>query len=345
MKKVVVSIFILAALGAAAGYYVWQDIHRVMAKAVYQGKDAKVFIVKRGVGFNRLTNQLADAALIQNKLYFKLYAKYYQLGKQVKAGEYAIPPNSSPISLLKLFATGDIVRHRVSLIEGSNIVELRAQLQKHKAILRLTTSDLTDQELLEAVGATEQKLEGIFLAETYQVERGSTDLALLKRAYKAMHKELATHWQSRDKKLPYKTPYEALIMASIVEKETGVAAERPVIAGVFVNRMRIGMKLQTDPTVIYGMGAKYKGNITRADLRKPTPYNTYVIKRLPPTPIATVGPEAIQAALNPEKTKYLYFVAKGNGSHYFSKNLREHNNAVKRYQLKRSKNYRSAPAN
>ena len=204
---------------------------------------------------------------------------------------------------------------------------------------------MTEQQILAAIGAKESKLEGLLLAETYRVERGTSDIALLKRAYKAMHKLLDEQWQSRNKKLPYKNAYEALIMASIVEKETGASKERPVIAGVFVNRMRIGMKLQTDPTVIYGMGDRYKGNITRADLRRPSAYNTYVIKRLPPTPISTVGPEAIKAALNPVKTKYLYFVAKGDGSHYFSKSLREHNNAVRKYQLRRKKSYRSAPAN
>ncbi len=343
MKKVVVSLLVLLGLGAYAGYYIWQDIHKVMASAIYKGSENKTFVVKRGVGFNRLTTQLNDAALIDNVLYFKLYAKYYQLGKKIQAGEYSIEPNTAPKELLALFASGNVVRHKVALIEGSNVLEIRAQLLKHGDVLTLKSTKMTEAQLLEAIGAKEKKLEGILLAETYQVDRGSSDIALLKRAYQSMQKTLAAQWQKRDKKLPYKNPYEALIMASIVEKETGVAAERPVIAGVFVNRMRIGMKLQTDPTVIYGMGKRYKGNITRADLRRPSAYNTYVIKRLPPSPIATVGPEAIKAALNPEKTKYLYFVAKGNGSHYFSKNLREHNNAVRRYQLKRKKSYRSAP--
>jgi UPF0755 protein len=343
LKKVVVSLLLLIGLGASAGYYLWQDIHRVMSEAVFTGSDNKTFMVKRGVGFNRLTSQLNDAELIDNVLYFKLYAKYYQLGRGIQAGEYSIKPNTAPKDLLALFSSGDVVRHKVALIEGSNALEIRAQLLNHADVLNLKSTDMNETQLLEAIGATEKKLEGILLAETYQVERGSTDIALLKRAYQSMKKTLAAQWKKRDKKLPYKTPYEALIMASIVEKETGVGAERPVIAGVFVNRMRIGMRLQTDPTVIYGMGERYKGNITRADLRRPSAYNTYVIKRLPPSPIATVGPEAIKAALNPEKTKYLYFVAKGNGSHYFSKNLREHNNAVRRYQLKRKKSYRSAP--
>ena len=168
-------------------------------------------------------------------------------------------------------------------------------------------------------------------------------MALLQRSYKAMHESLDSAWETRAEKLPYENPYQALIMASIVEKETAVPSERPMIAGVFVKRMGIGMRLQTDPTVIYGMGDNYKGNIRRKDLKTPTPYNTYTIDGLPPTPIAMVGRNAIEAALNPEKGPWLYFVAKGDGSHQFSKSLRDHNRAVREYQLKRSQNYRSTP--
>jgi UPF0755 protein len=335
---------VLALIVAASAFYVWQDIHKVIEQQSSVRTDTSTFIIKRGTGFNRLAKQLVDAQLIDNALYLKLYAKYYQYTKKIKAGEYLIEKTSSPLTLLMLFSSGEVVRHNVTFVEGSNAKELRAQLLKHDDVLELQTTDMNEQQLLKAIGATEQKLEGILLAETYRVERGSTDIALLKRAYSSMKQILDEKWQQRDKKLPYKNAYEALIMASIVEKETGASRERPVIAGVFVNRMNKGMKLQTDPTVIYGMGDKYKGNITRADLRRPSAYNTYVIKRLPPSPIATVGPEAIHAALNPVKTKYFYFVAKGNGSHYFSKSLREHNNAVRKYQLRRKKNYRSAPS-
>ncbi|MFT5707358.1 MAG: UPF0755 protein, partial [Oceanospirillaceae bacterium] len=292
MKRFVVSLFLLVLCGAGLGYYLWQDIHKVMSQSVYTQANGKTFVIKRGVGFQRLTTQLKAENLITNDLYFKLYAKYYQFGRKIKAGEYLITSGSTPVDLLKLFSSGKVVHHNVTFIEGSNIEELRAQLLKFKDVLTLKTTNMTESELLKALGATQKNIEGILLAETYRVERGSTDLALLKRAYQGMTKLLQQQWQVRDKKLPYKTPYEALIMASIVEKETAVAKERPVIAGVFVNRMRIGMRLQTDPTVIYGMGDKYKGNITRADLRRPSAYNTYVIKRLPPTPIATVGPEA-----------------------------------------------------
>ncbi|MEM5529794.1 endolytic transglycosylase MltG [Gammaproteobacteria bacterium AS21] len=345
MKKFFLFLCVLLLAAVLAAYYVWQDIHKVMAVASFSQGESKTLIVKRGVGFNSLTAQLKADKLIDNDIYFKLYARYYKYGRNIKAGEYLIVANTSPIDLLKQLTSGKIVQHNISLIEGSNIKELRAHLLKYQDLLELKTTDMSQDELLAAIGATEPHLEGILLAETYRVERGSTDIALLKRAYKGMHKILDTQWQQRDKKLPYKTPYEALIMASIVEKETGASKERPVIAGVFVNRINIGMRLQTDPTVIYGMGDKYKGNITRADLKRPSAYNTYVIDHLPPTPITTVGPEAIKAALNPETTKYLYFVAKGDGSHYFSKSLREHNNAVRRYQLTRKQNYRSAPAN
>ncbi len=345
MKKFFITCLLLIVIAASSAFYVWQDIHKVMSSAVFIEGVNKTFIVKRGVGFSRLTEELKAAKLIDNDLYFKLYAKYYQAGKNIKAGEYSVVAGTDPIALLELFSSGKVVSHNVSFIEGSNAKELRAQLLNHRQILVLKSTEMSEVELLQAIGAKEKKLEGLLLAETYKVERGSTDIALLKRAYQSMQRILAKQWQQRDFKLPYKTPYEALIMASIVEKETGASKERPVIAGVFVNRMNIRMRLQTDPTVIYGMGDRYKGNITRADLRRPTAYNTYVIKRLPPSPIATVGPEAIKAALNPEKTKYLYFVAKGDGTHQFSKNLRDHNNAVRRYQLKRKKSYRSSVSN
>ncbi|OUS35370.1 BCR, YceG family protein ['Osedax' symbiont bacterium Rs2_46_30_T18] len=345
MKKFFLSLLFLIGAAAAGGYYLWQDVHRVILQPVYTQGPNKTFIVKRGVGFNRLTAMLKEAQLIDNDVYFKLYAKYYKFGRKIKAGEYSIAAGTHPLGLLQKLSSGAVVQHNVVFIEGSSAKELRAALLKYKDLLQLKSTQMSEAELLKAIGASESKLEGLLLAETYRVERGSTDIALLKRAYKSMQKLLQQQWQQRDKKLPYKTPYEALIMASIVEKETGASAERPVIAGVFINRMNIGMRLQTDPTVIYGMGDRYKGNITRADLKRPSAYNTYVINGLPPSPIATVGPEAIRAALNPEKTKYLYFVAKGNGSHQFSKSLRDHNNAVRRYQLQRKKGYRSAPSN
>lgn len=345
MKRFFYCVLLLAVLGAGASYYLWNDIHKVMNTGSQLEQESQTVLISRGSGFSKITEGLKRQGLIDNDLYFKLYAKYYQFDNKIKAGEYLVKSGSTPVQLLKQLASGKVVHHNVTFIEGSNVKELRAQLLKFAGVLDLKTTDMSEAELLLAVGAKEKKLEGIFLAETYRVERGSTDIALLKRAYRAMGTLLDKQWSTKNKKLPYKTPYEALIMASIVEKETGATVERPIIAGVFINRIRLGMRLQTDPTVIYGMGDKYKGNITRADLKRPTAYNTYVINGLPPTPIATVGPEAINAAFHPEKSKYLYFVAKGDGSHQFSKNLRAHNNAVRRYQLSRKKNYRSAPKN
>ncbi|MCJ8300471.1 MAG: endolytic transglycosylase MltG [Pseudomonadales bacterium] len=309
MKKFFLSLLFFIGTAAAASYYIWQDIHKVMVQSVYTQGPNKTFMVKRGVGFNRLTAALKEAQLIENDLYFKLYAKYYKLGRKIKAGEYSIPAGIHPLGLLQKLSSGEVVQHNVVFIEGSSAKELRAQLLKYKDLLVLKSTQMSETELLKAIGASESKLEGLLLAETYRVERGSTDIAVLKRAYQSMQKILQQQWQQRDKKLPYKTSYEALIMASIVEKETGASRERPVIAGVFINRINIGMRLQTDPTVIYGMGDRYKGNITRADLKRPSAYNTYVINGLPPSPIATVGPEAIKAALYPEKSKFLYFVA------------------------------------
>ncbi|MGB1239045.1 MAG: endolytic transglycosylase MltG [Pseudomonadales bacterium] len=344
MKTFLKVVFVLVLGAAGTAYHYWGEIHTAMDTAAFTEGENKTLIVARGTGFNRLIGQLKAQGLIENELFFKLYTRYYKLGAGVKAGEYSIAANTTPHQILQKLSSGDVVQHNVTLIEGSNFAQLREQIAARSDVIKLVTAQMSEQDILKALGAKAEKIEGLLLAETYRIERGSTDLALIKRAYVSMQALLEQQWKERDKKLPYKTAYEGLIMASIVEKETGAPVERPVIAGVFVNRLRKGMKLQTDPTVIYGMGERYKGNITRADLRRPSAYNTYVIPALPPTPIATVGPEAVKAAFNPVKTPYFYFVAKGDGSHYFSKSLREHNNAVRKYQLKRRKNYRSSPS-
>ena len=196
---------------------------------------------------------------------------------------------------------------------------------------------MSEAEVMKLVGKGEKHAEGWFFPDTFYFDRGTTDVVLLKRSYDIMQAKLESAWANRASGLPYKNSYEALIMASIIEKETGKASERPMIAGVFINRLRIGMRLQTDPTVIYGMGDNYKGNIRRKDLTTDTIYNTYTRDGLPPTPIAMPGLASIEAALNPEKTKALYFVGKGDGSHAFSNSLVEHNRAVAKYQLKRKK--------
>jgi UPF0755 protein len=318
-------------------------MHRYMEDPILLDKDIPSFIISKGTSFNALSGELEKAKVITKPIYFNVYVRINKLGGQIKAGEYFVDKNSTPGDLLVKLIEGKGVQHSITIVEGTIFKQLRVLLAAHADVVKQTLADKSDQEILLALGANESHPEGLFLADTFQVERNSTDLELLQRSYKAMQLVLDQYWQKRDQTLPYKTPYEALIMASIVEKETAVAEERPRIAGVFIKRLTIGMRLQTDPTVIYGIGDDYQGNITRKDLRTPTPYNTYTIKGLPPTPIAMVGREAISAALNPDVGKALYFVAKGDGRHQFSPSLIEHNKAVRQYQLKRKQQYRSTP--
>ncbi|MEH6472686.1 MAG: endolytic transglycosylase MltG, partial [Halopseudomonas sp.] len=254
-----------------------------------------------------------------------------------------LEPGLSHDGLLQMLVQGRVRSYQVTLVEGQTVAELVAVLQAHPQLE--ATLQQTDPEHIAKILGIAGSAEGWIYPDTYQFTRGTTDKQVLKRAYQAMQQLLEQEWAERAAKLPLKNAYDALILASIVEKETGAAFERPAIAGVFTRRLQKGMRLQTDPTVIYGMGERYNGNITRADLKRQTPYNTYRIKGLPPTPIANPGRAAIHAALNPEAGKALYFVAKGDGSHQFSATLSEHNRAVTRFQRhKRRQNYRSAPA-
>lgn len=237
--------------------------------------------------------------------------------------------------MLNDIAQGNVVHHNITLIEGYNFKQL-LKVIKNNTVLTQTLGELSDEKIMEKLGYKSEHPEGRFYPDTYHISRGMTDVELLQRAYQSMQDILQAEWDKREQNLPFKTPYEALIMASIVEKESAVAAERPLIAGLFINRLRIKMRLQTDPTVIYGI-KNYDGDIRYRDLRKDTPYNTYTRSGLPPTPIAMPGREAIHATLHPDKTKYLYFVAYGDGSgkHQFSTTLKDHNKAVDKYQRKK----------
>lgn len=341
MKKFFIFVSVIVVLAASACFVVWNDYNRYLETPLNIAEES-TFKVEKGSSFNGLIKRANQEGLQLNELYFKLYGRQSGLNRKLKAGEYRLQPGLTPVSFLALVTSGRSITYNFTIIEGSTFKQLREALKQNKH-LNDDISSLSDKALLEKIGVSEKNPEGLFMAETYSFERSYSALQLLKRANQYMQTTLDKHWQARDKKLPYKRAYEALIMASIVEKETARADERPIIAGVFVRRLNKKMRLQTDPTVIYGMGDKYKGNIRRSDLRRPTPYNTYVIPALPPTPIAMVGAEAIEAALNPEPGKALYFVAKGDGSHYFSATLKEHNNAVRRYQLTRRKDYRSSP--
>lgn len=302
------------------------------------------FDVDRGASIIKLGNQLAEMGWIEHPILARLA---YQLNPQIvpKAGKYEIQPGLSLMEALALFDAGEVVFYPVTLLEGHTFREYLKAMQA-KGNIEMTLLELTDKEIAQQLGLEQDSPEGMLFANTFRYHDGDTDLDILKQSNQLLQATLDELWANKAEGLPYKTPYEALIMASIIEKETGVPQERPLIARVFISRLNKGMRLQTDPTVIYGMGERYKGNITRADLRRHTPYNTYQIDGLPPTPIANVGKEAIHAALNPGETKALYFVAKGDGSHEFSNTLVEHNAAVAKYQrFKRRKDYTSTPAN
>lgn len=283
-------------------------------------------------GLKSIANQLVKQGVIKDPWHFIILAKLLNKESLLQAGNYTLNKNVTPYQLLLSLNHGKATQGSVTFIEGRTFAQMREKLEKNDAV-KQTVKSLTESEILKLLGSKHTIAEGLFFPDTFYFDRDTADMVMLKRSYDAMQSKLAKAWENRASNLPYKNSYEALIMASIVEKETGRASERPTIAGVFINRLRIGMRLQTDPTVIYGMGAAYKGNIRKKDLLADTPYNTYTRDGLPPTPIAMPGLASIEAALHPADTKALYFVGKGDGSHAFSNNLIEHNRAVVKYQL------------
>jgi UPF0755 protein len=258
-------------------------------------------------------------------------ARFTGTAADLRAGRYAVERGITLAGLLAKLKAGDVLREKLTVVEGITFRELRALLASASE-LKPESANLPVAALLKAVGATEPHPEGLFAPDTYVYDPGTSDLDVLRQAYRRQMKLLQEAWDARAPELPYKTPYEALIMASIVEKETGQASEREQIAGVFVNRLKLGMLLQTDPTVIYGLGEKFDGNLRKRDLVADTPYNSYTRAGLPPTPIALPGRASIEAALKPAKTSALYFVSRGDGTSQFSSTLSEHNRAVDKYQ-------------
>lgn len=296
--------------------------------------DGEVYELRPGSTVSTLASDLHEMGYLDKPLYLRLLARWDGSAKKIKAGEYQFSPGMNPRDLLNLLISGKVMSYSLTLVEGWNFKQVLQAVGQHSALTQ-TLKDLSPAEIMKELGYPGEHPEGRFLPDTYRFPRGTTDKAFLRRAHEAMRKILEREWPERQEGLPLKTPYEALILASIVEKETGLASERPAIAGVFIRRLRKGMKLQTDPTVIYAMGDEYKGNIRRRDLRRDSPYNTYVHKGLTPTPISMPGADAIRSVLHPEDGKALYFVARGDGSHQFSATLKEHNQAVRKYQLKR----------
>ena len=293
-----------------------------------------VFLIKSGSNIKSIAQDLSMQEIIEDPWLFILLAKIKGVETRVRAGEYEVEPGMTPESLLEKFTQGSSVQYSFTVIEGWSFRQMLDELAKDP-IVEHTLEGKTNEEIMELLGHPGQHPEGMFFPDTYRFPKGTRDIDFLKRAYQVMQKHIAREWDQRADNLPLKSGYEALILASIIEKETGAGFERPLIAGVFTQRLKKKMRLQTDPTIIYGLGEDFDGNIRFRDLKKDTPYNTYLHSGLTPTPIALPGLDSIKAALNPTKTDALYFVSKGDGTHQFSATLEEHNAAVKKYQLKK----------
>ncbi|GIX21291.1 MAG: hypothetical protein KatS3mg121_0074 [Gammaproteobacteria bacterium] len=292
------------------------------------------FELPAGQGGAELASRLHERGWLAAPAVLRAYLRVRDLDGRLKAGEYTVRPGERLVDLVDRIARGEVSLHAFTIVEGWTFAQLRRAL-RDSPLFTPTLAGLDDAAVMAALGRPGRHPEGWFLPETYHVARGSSDRVLLERALEAMERALEAVWAGRDPDLPLRDPYELLILASIVEKETAVPDERPLIAAVFVNRLRRGMRLQTDPTVIYGLGEAFDGNLRRADLRRDTPYNTYTRNGLPPTPIALPGRAALEAAAHPADSDVLYFVARGDGRHHFSRTLAEHNAAVDRYQRRR----------
>jgi len=318
---------------AAAGWLVidYQAFTKTQLAVPAEGLLLKIM---PGRSVRGIANDLADQGLLKNPYYFEWLVRRSGSTTRLQAGEYQIKPGTYPESLVQLLSSGKVLQHSLTIVEGWTFRQMLAAMRADTT-LKHTVLDKSDVDIMAALGHADEHPEGRFLPDTYFFPRGTTDVAFLARAYDALAQTLEREWATRSDGLPLKTPYESLILASIIEKETGVADERARISGVFVRRLLKGMRLQTDPTVIYGLGDSYDGDIRFSDLRKDTAYNTYTRDGLPPTPIALAGAEAIHAALHPAEGKELYFVASGDGRHQFSATLEEHNKAVRKYQMKR----------
>lgn len=327
-------IFSISSIVLVMVFYFSVIIYSEMHAEIALTEDETI-VFSRGSSIRTLANQLIEKGFLQEKNYFLIWGKLNRQETRLQAGEYLITSGLTLAGLLDNMVAGEVVQHNITLIEGHTFRQILEIIQQNPVVTK-ELENLSDEEIMERLGHDGEHPEGRFYPDTYYISRGVTDIELLNRAYVSMQEILEAEWQQREEGLPFKSPYEALILASIVEKESAVAKERPLIAGLFINRLRKKMRLQTDPTVIYGI-KNYDGNIRFRDLRNDTPYNTYTRNGLPPTPIALPGREAINATLHPDKTKYLYFVAYGDGSgrHVFSTNLKDHEKAVDRYQRKK----------
>jgi UPF0755 protein len=317
---------VFLAVLAAAGYGAWY-----VATPLEMRQLPVEVEIPRGANFRASLIQLEKAGVAVRRYEFEALARALGRERDIKAGNYQFTERMTPTDLLDKLTRGDVTQAEVRLIEGWTFAQFRAALEA-SADLRHDIKALDDLEVLRKIQATEVHPEGLFFPDTYLFAKGSSDLAVLRRAYGAMQRHLAAEWDARSQQVPYRSPYEALIMASIIEKETGKASERDLIGGVLLNRLRIGMRLQVDPTIIYGLGASFDGNLKRSHLLEDGPYNTYTRAGLPPTPIAMPGLASLRAAMRPGKTDAMYYVSKNDGSSQFSRTLDEHNRAVSKYQ-------------
>lgn len=312
-----------------------------MERPLRIGNEPFVYTVPSGASITRVARDLEAAGIVESALRLVLQARWSGDAGRIKAGEYALEPGLTPNGLLDLLVEGVVVQYPFTIIEGWTFRELRRRIAE-SVVLAQTLEGLSDGEVMAKLGHPEMSPEGRFFPETYHFPSGANDLQLLSRAFGAMSDYLESAWARRAADMPLSSPDEALVLASIVEKETGAAEERARIAGVFVSRLRLGMRLETDPTVIYGLGDDFDGNLTKADLKRDTPYNTYTRKGLPPTPIAIASAAAIDAVVAPIEDGSLYFVSKGDGRHVFSSNYDDHRKAVRRYQIRARRSERAA---
>lgn len=327
LLAVLLAVALLAAAGAAGGYYYWQS----RLDAPLSIETPTLYKVPSGAGFNRVVNDLARQGVISDAWAFRLLTRLApEEVPSIRVGEYQLLPDMHGRDLLAVFENNEVVTYGLTIPEGWTFRQMRAQLEA-AAKLEQRTSGLSDAEVMALLGREGEHPEGRFFPDTYRYHLGMSDVDILRQSLEKMARVLEQVWAERQDEIPLESPYEALIMASLIERETGAPEERRQIAGVFKRRLERDMRLQTDPTVIYGMGERYDGRITYANLREATPYNTYVIDALPPTPIAMPGQASLEAAVDPLPGDTLYFVAKGDGTHQFSRTLREHNNAVNRY--------------
>ena len=328
MKKIFLIIVIIGAAALIAGLYYYQQYKVFLNTSVFQ--QATVVTINKGQSYRKFSESLINKQANGEKWQWRMLGKLEPVGQWLTVGEFEFTLGLTPMQLMQKIKSNQVITYQFTIVEGVNWRELKQKVLDDTVLLHVL-NDISDTQLLQQLDSPYSSLEGLFLPETYQFVRGDSDVDILKRAHAALNKGLEELWQQRKDNLPIKSSYELLTLASIVEKETSQTEERNVIAGVFVRRLQLNMRLQTDPTVIYGIGEAYDGDIKSKDLKTDTPYNTYTRKGLTPTPITMASIEAIAASAQPKEGKSLYFVANNRGGHYFSDTYEEHQEAVKRY--------------